>query len=281
VHFTDPAVNAKLIAEAVEAAKSADTIVMVLGDNEQTSREAWADNHMGDRQSLDLIGRQNDLAAQIFALKKPTVVLLLNGRPLSVNLLVEKADALIEGWYMGQETGWAAADILFGRANPGGKLPVSIARNVGQLPIFYNYKPTARRGYLDGETSPLFPFGYGLSYTTFDIGAPKLEKDTIGTADSVTVSIEVKNTGTLKGDEVVQLYIRDDFSSVTRPVKELKGFKRITLDAGTSQTVSFTITPADLQFYNMDMQRVVEPGTFTISVGANSVDLKTATLTVA
>ena len=281
INFTPDSVNDKLIADAVEAAKSADTIIMVLGDNEQTSREAWADNHMGDRQSLDLIGRQNDLAAQIFALKKPTVAFLLNGRPLSVNLLNEKADALIEGWYMGQETGWAAADILFGRANPGGKLPVSIARNVGQLPIFYNYKPTARRGYLDGTTSPLFPFGYGLSYTTFDISAPKLEKDTIGTADSVTVSVEVKNTGAVKGDEVVQLYIRDDFSSVTRPVKELKGFKRITLEPGASQTVSFTIAPADLQFYNMDMQRVVEPGTFTISAGANSVDLKTATLTVA
>ena len=281
INFTPDSVNDKLIADAVEAAKSADTIIMVLGDNEQTSREAWADNHMGDRQSLDLMGRQNDLAAQIFALKKPTVAFLLNGRPLSVNLLVEKADALIEGWYMGQETGWAAADILFGRANPGGKLPVSIARNVGQLPIFYNYKPTARRGYLDGTTAPLFPFGYGLSYTTFDISAPKLDKATIGTTDSVTVSVEVKNTGALKGDEVVQLYIRDDFSSVTRPVKELKGFKRITLEPGATQTVSFTITPADLQFYNMDMQRVVEPGTFTISVGANSVDLKAATLTVA
>ncbi|MBW8880901.1 MAG: glycoside hydrolase family 3 C-terminal domain-containing protein, partial [Asticcacaulis sp.] len=179
--FTKPEVNEKLIADAVEAAKSADTIIMVLGDNEQTSREAWADNHLGDRDSLDLMGQQNDLARAIFDLKKPTVVLLLNGRPLSVNLLAEKADALIEGWYMGQETGWAAADILFGRANPGGKLPVSIARGVGQLPIYYNYKPSARRGYLLGDTSPLFPFGYGLSYTVFDIGAPRLAKATIGT----------------------------------------------------------------------------------------------------
>ena len=280
VNFTPDSVNDKLIADAVEAAKLADTILLVLGDNEQTSREAWADNHMGDRDSLDLMGRQNDLAAAIFALKKPTVVFLLNGRPLSVNLLNEKADALVEGWYMGQETGWAAADILFGRANPGGKLPVSIARGVGQLPIFYNHKPTARRGYLDGETSPLFPFGYGLSYTTFDISAPKLAKASIGTAETVTVSIDVTNTGKVKGDEVVQLYIRDDISSVTRPVKELKRFKRITLNPGERQTVSFDITPADLQFYNMDMQRVVEPGTFTISAGPNSVDLKTATLTV-
>ncbi|MDV6329829.1 glycoside hydrolase family 3 N-terminal domain-containing protein [Asticcacaulis sp. 201] len=281
INFTPDAVNDKLIADAVEAAKAADTIVMVLGDNEQTSREAWADNHMGDRDSLDLMGRQNDLAAAIFALKKPTVVFLLNGRPLSVNLLNEKADALVEGWYMGQETGWAAADILFGRANPGGKLPVSIARTVGQLPIFYNHKPTARRGYIDGETSPLFPFGYGLSYTTFDISAPRLSKATIGVSDGVTVSIDVRNTGAVKGDEVVQLYIRDDFSSVTRPVKELKRFSRITLNPGESRTVTFDLTPADLQFYNMDMQRVVEPGTFTISAGPNSVDLKTATLTVA
>ena len=280
INFTPDSVNDKLIADAVEAAKSADTILLVLGDNEQTSREAWADNHLGDRDSLDLMGRQNDLAAAIFALKKPTVVFLLNGRPLSVNLLNEKADALVEGWYMGQETGWAAADILFGRANPGGKLPVSIARGVGQLPVFYNHKPTARRGYLDGETSPLFPFGYGLSYTTFDISAPKLAKSSIATTETVTVTIDVANTGKVKGDEVVQLYIRDDFSSVTRPVKELKRFKRLTLNPGERQTVSFDITPADLQFYNMDMQRVVEPGTFTISAGPNSVDLKTATLTV-
>ncbi len=280
VHFTDPAVNAKLIAEAVEAAKSADTIIMVLGDNEQTSREAWADNHMGDRDSLDLMGQQNDLAAAIFALKKPTVAFLLNGRPLSVNLLNEKADALIEGWYMGQETGWAAADILFGRANPGGKLPVSIARSVGQLPIYYNYKPTARRGYLDGSTKPLFPFGYGLSYTTFDISAPKLAKASIGASDTVTVSIDVTNTGARDGDEVVQLYIRDDYSSVTRPVLELKHFKRLTLKAGERKTVSFEITPADLQFYNTEMKRVVEPGTFTISAGSNSVDLKSVVLTV-
>ncbi len=281
VNFTDPAVNAKLIAEAVEAAKSADTIIMVLGDNEQTSREAWADNHLGDRDSLDLMGQQNDLAKAIFDLKKPTVVFLLNGRPLSVNLLVERADALVEGWYMGQETGWAAADILFGRANPGGKLPVSIARSVGQLPVFYNRKPTARRGYLNGETSPLFPFGYGLSYTSFDISAPSLSKATMGVGDSVTASVTVTNTGKVKGDEVVQLYIRDDYSSVTRPVLELKGFKRITLNPGETKTVAFDVTPAELQFYNMDMQRVVEPGTFTISAGANSVDLKSATLTVA
>ncbi|MET0274659.1 MAG: glycoside hydrolase family 3 N-terminal domain-containing protein, partial [Phenylobacterium sp.] len=179
VTLTPPEVNAKLIAEAVEVARRADVIVMVLGDNEQTSREAWADDHLGDRTSLDLVGQQNDLAKAIFDLGKPTVVLLLNGRPLSVNLLAQQADALLEGWYLGQETGHAAADILFGRANPGGKLPVTIARDVGQLPIFYNRKPSARRGYLFGDATPLYPFGYGLSYTRFEISAPRVASPTI------------------------------------------------------------------------------------------------------
>jgi len=281
VKFVDPAVNAKLIAEAVEVARKADVVVMVLGDNEQTSREAWADNHLGDRESLDLIGQQNDLAKAIFDLNKPTVVFLLNGRPLSINLLAERADAIIEGWYLGQETGNAAADVLFGRANPGGKLPVSIARDVGQLPIYYNRKPTARRGYLGGDTRPLYPFGFGLSYTTFDISAPRLAKTAIGQGESVRVEVEVTNTGKLAGDEVVQLYIHDEQASVTRPVLELKHFKRVTLAPGAKTTVSFEIKPADLSLWNLDMQRVVEPGDFSILVGPNSVDLKKTTLTVA
>jgi beta-glucosidase len=280
VRFIDPAVNARLIAEAVEAARQADTIVMVLGDNEQTTREAWSDTHLGDRDSLELIGQQNDLAAAIFALNKPTVVFLLNGKPLAINLLQAKAGAIVEGWYLGQETGHAAADILFGRANPGGKLPISIPRNVGQLPVFYNAKPTASRGYLGADHTPLYPFGFGLSYTTFALSAPRLSKATIGPADSVTVSVDVTNTGKRPGDEVVQLYIRDDVSSVTRPVKELKGFARVTLAPGQQRTVNFTVTPAELQFYGMEMKRVVEPGTFTLMTGPNSVDLKTVTLTV-
>ncbi|PIB93663.1 glycoside hydrolase family 3 N-terminal domain-containing protein [Caulobacter sp. FWC2] len=281
VKLVDPAINAKLIAEAVEVARKADVVVMVLGDNEQTSREAWGDNHLGDRDSLDLIGQQNDLAKAIFDLNKPTVVFLLNGRPLSINLLAQRADAIVEGWYLGQETGNAAADILFGRANPGGKLPVSIARDVGQLPIYYNRKPTARRGYLLGDTSPLYPFGFGLSYTTFDISAPRLAKAKIGQGESVKVEIDVANTGKVAGDEVVQLYIHDEQASVTRPVLELKHFKRVTLAAGAKTTVSFEIKPSDLWFWNLDMQRVVEPGDFSILVGPNSVDLKKATLTVA
>ena len=280
IKFVKPEVNAKLIADAVQAAKSADTIIMVLGDNEQTSREAWADEHLGDRASLDLMGQQNDLAAAIFALGKPTVVFLLNGRPLSVNLLAEKADALIEGWYMGQETGNAAADLLFGRANPGGKLPVSIARNVGQLPVFYNHKPSARRGYIDGSTKPLYPFGFGLSYTTFDISAPRLTKESIGIAGSTSVQVDVTNTGKLAGDEVVQIYIRDDVSSATRAVLELKAFKRVTLQPGEKRTLTFDIKPSDLWFFNAQMKRVVEPGSFTIHAGPDSVKLKSVKLMV-
>jgi beta-glucosidase len=279
--FTKPEVNARLIAEAVEAAKSADTIVMVLGDNEQTAREAWADNHLGDRSTLDLIGQQNDLARAIFALGKPTVVLLLNGRPLSVNLLAERADALLECWYMGQETGNAVADLLFGRANPGGKLPVSIARDVGQLPVFYDRKPSSRRGYIDDVTTPLYPFGFGLSYTRFDISAPRLAQARIGVNGTTQVQVDVHNTGHRAGDEVVQLYIRDDVASVTRPLLELKGFQRVTLQPGEHRTVTFDIKPSDLWFYNAEMKRVVEPGTFTIFAGSNSADLKQTTLTVA
>lgn len=280
VKLVDPAVNARLIEQAVADARDADVIVMVLGDNEQTSREAWADNHLGDRASIDLLGQQNDLARAIFALNKPTVVLLLNGRPLSVNYLAENAPALIEGWYLGQETGHAVADVLFGRVSPGGKLPVTIARSVGQLPMFYNHKPTSRRGYLFDTTEPLYPFGYGLSYTSFEMSEPRLARASIGMGESVQVSVDVVNTGRMKGDEVVQLYIHDDQASVTRPVKELKHFRRVTLEPGARTTVTFEIKPSDLWFWNIDMARVVEPGTFTLMAGPNSVDVKTATLTV-
>ena len=272
--------NRRLIAEAVETARKADVIVMVLGDNEQTSREAWADQHLGDRASLDLIGQQNELAEAIFALGKPTVVLLLNGRPLSVNYLAEKAPALIEGWYLGQETGNAVADVLFGRANPGGKLPVSIARSVGQLPVYYNRKPTSRRGYLFDSTQPLYPFGYGLSYTSFEISAPRLARPTVKMGEKARVSVDVVNTGRRSGDEVVQLYLRDDLASVTRPLLELKRFERVTLRPGERRTVTFELTPDDMSFWGLDMKRIVEPGTFTVYAGPNSVDLKSTTLTV-
>jgi beta-glucosidase len=280
VTLVDPAVNARLIAEAVETARKADVVVLVLGDNEQTSREAWADSHLGDRDSLDLVGQQNDIARAIFDLGKPTVVVLLNGRPLSVNLLNERAGALIEGWYLGQETGHAVADVLFGRVNPGGKLPVSIPRSVGQLPVYYNRKPTARREYLFDTVKPLYPFGYGLSYTTFDVSAPRLAKPAIGAAETVGVEVDVANTGPRAGDEVVQLYVRDDVSTVTRPILELKRFERVKLKPGERRTVRFELKPDDLAFWNLAMKRVVEPGTFTISAGSSSLGLKSATLTV-
>lgn len=273
-------VNDQLRAQALETAKNADVVVLVLGGNEAVSREAWADNHLGDSETLDLPGPQDQLAKELIALGKPVVVILLNGRPYAVNYLAEKAPALIEGWYLGEQTGNALADVVFGRYNPGGKLPVSVARNVGQLPIYYNKKPSARRGYLFGDTSPLYPFGYGLSYTTFDVSAPRLPAPTIGIADKAAVEVDVINTGKIAGDEVVQLYVHDDEASVTRPVIELKRFERVTLKPGEKKTVRFTLTPDDLALWNSQMRHVVEPGTFTISSGPDSATLKSATLTV-
>ncbi len=280
VELVSPAENAPLMEEAVRKAAQADTILLVLGQNEQLSREAWADQHLGDRQKLDLIGEQNALASRLFATGKPVVVVLLNGGPLAATYLEANAPAIVEGWYLGQETGNAVADVVLGRANPGGKLPVSIPRSESQLPIFYNHKPTARRGYLFESTAPLYPFGYGLSYTSFDVGAPRLTKSTIGRDETVRVSVDVANTGRRAGDEVVQLYVRDDEATVTRPVLELKHFQRVTLQPGEKRTMTFDLKPADLAFWNVEMHRVVEPGTFTISAGNSSTALKITSLTV-
>ena len=280
VELVSPAENAPLMEEAVRKAAQADTILLVLGQNEQLSREAWADQHLGDRQKLDLIGEQNALASRLFATGKPVVVVLLNGGPLAATYLEANAPAIVEGWYLGQETGNAVADVVLGRANPGGKLPVSIPRSESQLPIFYNHKPTARRGYLFESTAPLYPFGYGLSYTSFDVGAPRLTKSTIGRDETVRVSVDVANTGRRAGDEVVQLYVRDDEATVTRPVLELKHFQRVTLQPGEKRTMTFDLKPADLAFWNVEMHRVVEPGTFTISAGNSSTAFKTTSLTV-
>lgn len=280
VKLVPASLNRKLIAAAVQTARKADVVVMVLGGNEQTSREGWAETHLGDRSSLDLVGQQEDLARAIFALHKPTIVILLNGRPLSVNYLADHSPALIEGWYLGQETGHAIADVLFGKVDPGGKLPVTIPRSVGQLPVFYDHKPTARRGYLFGTTLPLYPFGFGLSYTSFDISAPRVLTPVIASNQPAHIAVDVANTGSRVGDEVVQLYIHDDEASVTRPVIELKRFQRVTLQPGEHRTINFDLTPDDLALWNPEMKKVVEPGTFTIYAGPNSVDLKSAKLTV-
>ena len=278
VKLADPKENRARIQEAVKVAKEADAILLFVGGNASVSREAWDAKHMGDTTSLDLVGEQNELAHAMFALGKPVVVVLINGRPYSVNEIAARANALVEGWYLGQEGGTAMADVLFGDANPGGKLPVTIARSAGQLPMFYNQKPSAHRGYIFDSKEPLFPFGFGLSYTTFDIGAPQLSADKIGVDGSVKVTVEVRNTGKRAGDEVVQLYVRDVVSSVTRPVKELKGFKRVTLAAGAATRVEFTLDREAFAMWDANMKRVVEPGEFTIYAGSNSVELKPATL---
>ena len=279
---SDPQEDRKQIAEAVKVARKADLIVLAIGGNEQTSREAWGLNHMGDRTSLDLIGRQEELVKAMLALGKPVIVFLFNGRPLSINYLTENVPVIYECWYLGQETGHAVADVLFGDYNPGGKLPISIPRSVGHLPVFYNYKPSARRGYLFDDVSPLYAFGYGLSYTSMAITNPRLTKKKIRRDGSTRVLVDVTNTGKREGTEVVQLYIRDVVSSATRPVKELKGFSKVHLQPGESTTVKFDITPAELSFYNVNMNYVVEPGDFELMIGNSSrdVDLKKLSLQV-
>jgi beta-glucosidase len=261
---SDPEEDRRQIAEAVEVAKQADLVVLAIGGNEQTSREAWALNHMGDRAGLDLIGRQEDLVKAMLATGKPVVALLFNGRPISINYVSQNVPAVFECWYLGQEAGHAVAEVLFGDVSPGGKLPMTIPRSAGHLPAFYNYKPSARRGYLFDDVSPLYAFGYGLSYTTFSIGTPRL--------DGRRVSADVTNTGERAGSEVVQMYIRDRVSSVTRPVKELKGFKKAFLEPGQTETVVFEVTDDLLAFYDIDMNYVVEPGEFEIMIGTSSRD---------
>jgi len=272
VTASDPAEDRRQIAEAVKVARKAEVILLAIGENEQTSREAWSLVHMGDRANLQLVGRQQELFDALVATGKPVVVLLFNGRPLAVPVVAEKAAAVLECWYLGQETGRAVAEVVCGDYNPAGKLPITIPRSVGHTPSFYNYKPSARRGFLFDDVTPLYPFGYGLSYTTFELSNVRLEKKTIARDGRTRVLCDVKNTGTRAGSEVVQLYIRDLVSSVTRPVKELKGFRKLFLHPGESATVALDITPDRLAFWNVDMQYAVEPGDFEIQVGVSSRD---------
>jgi beta-glucosidase len=280
VKLADPAQNRARIAAAVEAARGADKIVLAIGDTEQTSREGWADNHLGDRSTLDLVGEQQELFDALKALGKPLIVVMINGRPLTINKIAEQANALVEGWYLGEQGGNAMADVLFGDVNPAGRLPVTIPRSVGQLPAFYNHKPSARRGYLFDTPTPLFPFGFGLSYTNFTIGTPTLSANSIRANSQVRVSVSVTNTGARAGDEVVQLYVRDKVSSVTRSVQDLRGFQRVNLAPGQTRTVTFNLDREAFQMWDANMRRVVEPGEFDISAGPSSASLKTATLTI-
>lgn len=269
---SDPEQDRIMIAEAVEVGKKADLIVLAIGGNEQTSREAWMLNHMGDRTSIDLVGRQDELVKAMVGTGKPVVVFLFNGRPLSVNYVSENIPAVFECWYIGQETGHAVADVLFGNYNPGGKLPITIPRSAGHIPAYYNHKPSARRGYLFDDVSPLYPFGYGLSYTTFRIDNVRLVQDSIAIDESTALLADITNTGDREGSEVVQMYIRDLVSSVTRPVKELKRFEKVFLKPGETKTVSLAITPESLAFFDINMEYLVEPGDFEIMAGNSSRD---------
>ena len=266
--------------EAVSAAKKSDAVVLVVGSSHRTCGEG------GDRSDLDLYGVQNELVEAIHKTGKPVIVVLINGRPLSINYIAENIPSVLETWYGGMRAGDAVANVIFGDVNPGGKLTMSFPRSVGQVPVTYLERPdfigSGKGKYRFSDKSPLFPFGYGLSYTTFKYGTPKLENEVINTDGTTSVSVEVTNTGNKVGDEVVQMYVRDDFASVGRYLKLLKGFKRITLNPGETKTVTFKLGFDELNVLNQDLKKVVEPGTFTVSIGSSSLekDLQKITLTV-
>ena len=235
---------------------------------------------------MDLFGVQNELVEALHKTGKPIVVILANGRPLTINYIAENVPSIIESWYLGMRSGDALADVLFGDYNPGGKLTVSFPRSVGQIPVTYLERPdfvgSGKGEYRFSEKTPLFPFGFGLSYTQFDYSNLRLAKSEIKANEATTVSVDVTNKGKVQGDEVVQMYIRDDFASVGRYDKLLKGFERVSIAPGETKTVVFELNPDNLSLYNQKMEKVVEPGDFTISVGASSQekDLKTIKLSV-
>ncbi|HEY7059803.1 MAG TPA: glycoside hydrolase family 3 C-terminal domain-containing protein, partial [Vicinamibacterales bacterium] len=276
----DPLKNAQRIAAAVTIARTADAIVAVVGTNESTSREAWADNHLGDAATLDLISQQDDLIRKLVATGRPVILVLENGRPVAITNVMNGVKAVLEVWYPGQEGGTAVAEALFGDINPAGKLPISVPRTVGQLPVYYNRKPTSFRNYLFESRAPLFPFGHGLSYTTFRLDDLTLADRTIGPDGRTTMSVRVTNTGARRGDEVVQMYVHDLIGSITRPVKQLRGFARVSLDPGESTVVKLPIGPEALWLIDQKMARIVEPGDFDILVGTSSETTLKATLTV-
>jgi beta-glucosidase len=280
VKLVDPATQGDSIKAAVEAARKSDVAILVVGENESTNREAWSEQHLGDRDSLDLLGAQNDLVKAVVETGKPTVVLLINGRPLSINYIAEHVPAILEGWYLGQEGGTAAANVLFGDVNPGGKLPITFPHSVGDLPDFYNHKPSANRTYAFSTRTPLFPFGYGLSYTSFKFESLHVEPDHIKVGGTAKVTVDVTNTGAREGDEVPQLYIHQKIATVTRPVMQLKGFQRVTLKPGEKKTVEFTVTPDMLSMLDENMNRIVQPGAFELMVGPSSDQTDKVTLAV-
>lgn len=274
--------NQQLIAEAVKAAADVDVIIMVLGGNEATAREAYfAGDARGDRDDLDLIGEQNLLARSLLALGKPVVAVLIHGRPLSPQYLTAACPAILDAFYPGEEGGHAIARLLFGAVNPSGKLPVTLVRNVGQLPGFYYQKPTGKfRNYVFSDSTPLFPFGHGLSYTRFECGPPVITSAGRGLRDKVDVRVTLRNIGEREGQEVVQLYVRDRIASRTRPVKLLKAFQKVALAAGASTELQFQLGPEDFGFEDAAGQLVLEPGAFVIMAGPDSANLKSVEITL-
>ncbi len=262
------------IPAAVDAARAADVAVLVLGNSEVCMGEN------NDRDNLDLPGGQQALVEAVHATGVPMVVVLLNGGPLTIRWLHDHVPAILEGWYLGQETGTAVADVLFGRVNPGGRLPVSVPLHIGQVPCYYNELPASGTHQIfQSRYGCLYPFGHGLSYTTFRCGGLRPEKKTIGKTQMTRVRVTVTNTGDCAGDEVVQLYIHDDHASVVRPIKELKGFQRITLQAGESREVAFPVGFKQFRFWK-NGQWIVEAGTFTLTVGPDSASGASCTLAV-
>jgi beta-glucosidase len=258
----------------VRAARDSDVTIVAVGETADMSGEA------ASRTSLDLPGRQLELLQAIQQTGKPYVVVLMNGRPLSINWLAENSPAILEAWFSGTQGGNAIADALFGDTNPGGKLPVTFPRAAGQEPLYYNHTSTGRppsnekytSKYLDVPVAPLYPFGHGLSYTTFRLSNLRLGAQRVAPTGSVDVTVDVENTGRREGDEVVQIYMRDLVASRVRPVKELKGFQRVTLQPGERRTLTFKLTREELGFYNTAMQFVVEPGQFKVFAARSSAD---------
>jgi beta-glucosidase len=264
----------KEFAKAVEIAKRSDVAVVVVGESADMSGEAAC------RSSLGLPGVQRELVQAVHETDTPVVVVLMNGRPLSIPWIAEHVPAILETWQLGTQSGHAIADVIFGDVNPSGKLPITFPRTVGQVPIYYNYKNTGRppgaakytSKYLDLQSTPLFPFGYGLSYTRFDYSDLKIETEREDEITTVSIHAMVRNRGEVYGEEVVQLYIQDVAASITRPVKELKGFHRVGLAPGERKNVKFEVTHEHLGFYDERMNYVVEPGLFKVWVGPNSID---------
>ncbi len=272
----DPVENARLRSEAVALAKTADAIVLVLGENEGLAREAWADKHLGDRTTLELSTDQQLLAAQVLAAagNKPVVLVLSNGRPLALGKLATTMPAIVEAWYLGQETGTAVANVLFGEVNPSGKLPITFPRSAGHIPQFYNHKASSSRGYLHDDISPLYPFGHGLSYTEFSYSDLQIDTPQVRAGGEASIRLRIKNSGKRAGTEVVQLYAQDPAASVTRPVQQLVGFARVSLAPGQSAQLQFTLPVNQLAFLDSRMRWVVEPGEIRVMLGSSSADVR-------